>query len=100
MGERFSQGTSGCDREIKDAVCVHTDKVYDSCKDKDCIEDARVFLTASGQEIIDNAVNVKCRKAEIIWVFPDVELCKPNFYPSHCIITINYYNHLTLHQTL
>ena len=54
-------------------MCVHTDKVYDSCKDKDCIEDARVFLTACGQEIIDKAVNIKCRKAEIIWVFPDVE---------------------------
>ncbi len=73
MGERFGQNAPGCDREIKDAVCVHTDKVYDSCKDKDCIEDARVFLTAAGQELIDCAVNVKCRKAEIIWVFPDVE---------------------------
>ncbi len=73
MGEKFRSGALGCEREIKDAVCVHTDKVYDSCKDKDCIEDARVFLTACGQEIIDKAVNVKCRKAEIIWVFPDVE---------------------------
>ena len=21
---------------IRDAVCIHTDKVYDACKDKDC----------------------------------------------------------------
>lgn len=73
MGEKYHSNTPNCDNEIKDAVCVHTDKVYDSCKDKDCIEDARVFLTACGQEIIDKAVNIKCRKAEIIWVFPDVE---------------------------
>ena len=73
MGEKFHSNASNCGSEIKDAVCVHTDKVYDSCKDKDCIEDARVFLTACGQEIIDKAVNIKCRKAEIIWVFPDVE---------------------------
>ncbi len=73
MGEKFHSNASNCGGEIKDAVCVHTDKVYDSCKDKDCIEDARVFLTACGQETIDKAVNVKCRKAEIIWVFPDVE---------------------------
>lgn len=75
MGEKYHSNTPNCDNEIKDAVCVHTDKVYDSCKDKDCIEDARVFLTACGQEIIDKAVNIKCRKAEIIWVFPDVEAC-------------------------
>lgn len=73
MSEKFHPNASNCGSEIKDAVCVHTDKVYDSCKDKDCIEDARVFLTACGQEIIDKAVNIKCRKAEIIWVFPDVE---------------------------
>lgn len=59
--------------EIKDSVCIHTDKVYDSCKDKDCIEDARVFFTACDQETIDRAVNVKVRKSEIIWVFSDVE---------------------------
>lgn len=64
---------SGCKPEIKEAVCIHTDKVYDSCKDKDCIEDARVYLTAGGQELVDKAVNVKCRKSEIIWVFSEVE---------------------------
>lgn len=24
---------------IREAVCIHTKKIYDSCKDKDCIED-------------------------------------------------------------
>ena len=68
-GGAFSDGCG----DMKDAVCIHTDKIYDSCKDKDCIEDARVYFTAAGQEIIDRAVNVKCRKSEIIWVFTDVE---------------------------
>ncbi len=73
MAERkYPSPVSPCD-EKKDSVCIHTDKVYDSCKDKDCIEDARVFLTACGQELVDRAVNVKCRKAEVIWAFPDVE---------------------------
>jgi hypothetical protein len=58
---------------IKDTVCIHTDKVYDACKDKDCIVDARVFVTRCGQEIIDRAINVKVRRAEIIWVYTDVE---------------------------
>ena len=74
MNEKMHGGpfSSGCD-DVKDAVCIHTDKIYDSCKDKDCIEDARVYFTAAGQELIDRAVNVKCRKSEIIWVFSDVE---------------------------
>lgn len=62
-----------CNNGFKEAVCIHTDKVYDSCRDKDCLENIRVYLTASGQEVIDCAINVKCSKAEIIWVFSDIE---------------------------
>lgn len=58
---------------FKEAVCIHTDKVYDSCRDKDCLENIRVYLTAEGQCVIDRAINVKCTKAEIIWVFSDIE---------------------------
>lgn len=62
-----------CNDGFKEAVCIHTNKVYDSCRDKDCVENIRVYLTAKGQEIIDCAINVKCTKAEIIWVFSDIE---------------------------
>lgn len=58
---------------IRDAVCIHTDKVYDACKDKDCIVDARVYVTPCGQELIDRSINIKVKKAEIIWVYTDVE---------------------------
>ena len=26
-------------------VCIHTDQILDSCMDKDCVEDLRVYLT-------------------------------------------------------
>ncbi len=58
---------------IKEAVCIHTDKVYDSCRDKECLEDLRVYLTVGDQEIVDNATSVKLQKAEIIRVYTDVE---------------------------
>lgn len=58
---------------IKEAVGIHTDKVYDQCRDKDCLEDVRVYFTPCGQELINCAINVKVRKAEIIWVFTDIE---------------------------
>lgn len=76
--ERNGLKMSNCSNEngFKEAVCIHTDKVYDSCRDKDCLENIRVYLTAQEQAIIDRAINVKCTKAEIIWVFSDVELQK------------------------
>jgi len=61
--------------KIREAVCIHTDKIYDSCKEKDCIEDAKVFFRCpeKAQVIIDHAINVKVRRAEIVDVFADVE---------------------------
>ena len=49
-----------CDTNFREAVCVHTDKIYDSCRDKDCLENVRVYLTSCGQDIVDRAINVKC----------------------------------------
>jgi len=60
-------------RDFREAVCIHTDKIYDQCRDKDCLEDLRVYLMPSGQEIIDRSINVKIRKAEIVWVYSDIE---------------------------
>lgn len=58
---------------IRDKVCIHTDKVFDACREKDCLEDLRVYLTRCGQELIDRAINIKVRSAEVIWVYTDVE---------------------------
>ncbi len=34
-------------QECTEAVCIHTRKIYDSCRDKDCVEDLRVYPTVS-----------------------------------------------------
>ena len=67
-----------CEKDIakvKEAVCVQVEKVYDSCKEKDCIEDAKVIFHHHGciQKLINKAINVKCRRAEVIDVYMDVE---------------------------
>ena len=41
---------------IREAVCIHTKKIYDSCKDKDCIEDLRFYPTQNCQAVIDRRV--------------------------------------------
>ena len=58
---------------IKEAVCIHTNRVYDSCRDKDCLQDLRLYPTRYSQDIIERATSVKCRHAELIWCFVDVE---------------------------
>ena len=83
-----------CHEGFKEAVCIHTDKVYDSCRGKDCLENIRVYLTANGQSIVDRAMNVKCTKAEIIWVFSDIEAVPFNrgFYS----VDLKYFFRITL----
>ena len=64
-----------CRREsdFSEPVCINTNQIYDSCRDRDCVTDARVYFTESDQEIVDNAINAKLKKAEIIWVYTNVE---------------------------
>jgi len=50
-----------------EAVCIHTRKVFDSCRDKDCIEDLRVFVTTSSLPYIDAAFSVRPRSAELLY---------------------------------
>ena len=58
---------------IREAVCIHTKKIYDSCRDKDCIEDLRFYPTMGGQAVLDSALTVKGSKAELLYVYIDVE---------------------------
>lgn len=73
MSDKALNGCNPCCGNSPDSVCIETNKVYDSCRDKECIENIRVYLTESGQNIVDRAINIKCRKSEIIWVYSDVE---------------------------
>ncbi len=58
---------------IREAVCIHTRKIFDSCRDKDCIEDLRFYPTQSSKCAIDRAVSIKAGKAELLSVYIDVE---------------------------
>lgn len=53
---------------IKEAVCIHTKKVTDACRDKDCIEDLRVYLTRDSQAILDRCASARARCVELIHV--------------------------------
>ncbi|MBR4940824.1 MAG: hypothetical protein IKZ19_02355 [Clostridia bacterium] len=57
----------------KEAVCISTTKVYDSCRSQDCLEDVRCYLTGEGQNVIDHAISVKPKTATVLWTYVDVE---------------------------
>jgi len=61
--------------KIREAVCIQVQKIFDSCKEKDCIEDAKVIFKDSENisKIIDEAINVKARRAEVLDVYTDIE---------------------------
>jgi len=58
---------------IREAVCIHTRKIFDSCRDKDCVEDLRLYPTQGSQAAIDRAISVKAGQAELLYAYIDVE---------------------------
>ena len=61
------QGNAASASAGRETVCIDTYRVLDSCRDRDCYEDVRVFLTAFGQEIIDQTCTVRAKSASVIW---------------------------------
>ena len=58
---------------FKEAVCIEAGRIFDSCSDKDCLEDLQVFFTESGQAVMDQSTVVKCKSAEVLDVYLSVE---------------------------
>lgn len=58
---------------FKEAVCIDAGRVYDSCCDRDCLEDLRVYFGSEGQEVVQNALSVRIKSAEVLNVMIDVE---------------------------
>ena len=64
--------------DFSSPICVSVDKVYDACRERNCIVDSRVFVRECDQDIIDKAINVKLKDADIIWVYTDIDFSKYN----------------------
>ncbi len=73
--------------EFKEAVCIDGGRVYDSCCDKDCLEDLRCFFLPDAQEVINCAASVRLRSAEVLNAFIDVRPVNFNKGFYSCDIT-------------
>lgn len=56
----------------KENICIDTYRILDSCRDKDCFENVKVYLTEFGEEIIDRTSTIRTKDAKINCAYIDV----------------------------
>lgn len=58
---RFSCGSTS--QGSRDTVLIETNRILDSCRDRDCFENIRVYLTEYGNELIEHISSVRVKHA-------------------------------------
>ena len=89
MSEQCPDGLRCNPQELRQAMAVHTRKITDACRDKDCVEDLRVYLTTSSQQTLEEAGSVRVRSAQLLYTYMDVEPVA--FDRNHYCIDITFY---------
>ena len=93
------QDTLRCDpNDLQQAMSIHTRKITDSCRDKDCIEDLRVYLTKGSQALLDAATCARVRCAELLYTYIDVEPVA--FDKKHYCIDVTFYYRILADATI
>ena len=73
MPDKAVPGPVGSAASIREAVSINTGKIFDCCRDKDCVDELRVYPTISSQAYIDNAISIRPKSAELLFVNVNVE---------------------------
>ena len=93
-GQGSGNGLFSSSNAARDTICIDTFRVLDSCRDKDCYEDVRVYLCETGQEVLDRTSNVRVKCAKIVCAKISVDEVPFNrgFYQ----VTARYYIRITV----
>lgn len=75
--------------ERRETVCIDVDRVLDSCLDKECLTDVRVYFPEPDQQILNGAKSVRPINAELVWTYIDVEALP--FNKGFYTVDIRYY---------
>ena len=94
MSERCQESLCCNPEDLHQALSIHTRKITDSCRDKDCIEDLRVYLTKGSQALLDAATCARVRCAELLYTYIDVEPVA--FNRGYYTIDMRYFYRVTL----
>ena len=98
MPDKVMPGPVGDSCGIREAVCIHTRKIYDSCRDKDCIEDLRFYPKLPCVDVINRALSVKGGSAKLLYVYVDVE--PVSFNRGFYTVDMRFFYHVTLQAYL
>ena len=98
MSEHCQEGVRCDPQDLRQALSIHTRKITDSCRDKDCIEDLRVYLTRGSQAILDSAAGAKVRCADLLYTYIDVEPVA--FDRNHYCIDVTFYYRILADATI
>ncbi len=74
--------------------CIEADRILDSCKDRDCFENTRVFLTDFGNEMIERTSTVRVKCATV--VYTSIHLENVQFNRGFYAVCIRFYVKLDL----
>ena len=73
MGEnRFPCGSAN-QSPSRETIAIETNRILDSCRDRDCYEDVAVILTDFGNDVIQHTTNVRAKDACIAWTNISIE---------------------------
>jgi len=95
---RFSCGSSDRNSARNEMVSIETNRILDSCRDRDCFEDVKVLLTDFGNDILEHTTNIRAKNACITWTYIGIDPVKFNrgFYS----VTIKFYIKITFEACL
>ena len=73
----------------RETVCIETNRVLDSCRDRDCFENVRVYLSCYGNELLEHTGAIRAKCAKIVWTYIGIDPIQFNrgFYA----VTIRFY---------
>lgn len=57
----------------RDTVCIETNRVLDSCRDRDCFENVRVYLSDFCNEALERTGAIRAKSSEIIWTYIGID---------------------------
>ena len=98
MSELCQEGVRCSPEDLRQALSIHTRKITDSCRDKDCIEDLRVYLTKCSQALLDTSAGAKVRSADLLYACIDVEPVA--FDRNHYCIDVTFYYRILADATI
>ena len=79
----------GCEVCPCQKINIHTMKITDACKDRDCIEDLRVYPTLASQPLIESAFSIRPCGADLIYV--DINIDEICFNRGYYTVDVSYF---------